>query len=186
MIADAIERADYLGITALMLVAPPLPSELVLPFAGFYVARQGLFLPLAIAAATAGSLGHALAVYYLARGGRGLRARAKGGGSGRRLGQVEDWFGSRGPRIVLFGRMLSGVRWLVGIPAGLTRMPLRVYVPLTLVGCAGWNTLLMISGSALGSSYGDIGGMAKVATLALLVLLATVLLVRRAMSPARR
>jgi membrane protein DedA with SNARE-associated domain len=173
---DLLESLDYLAITLLLLLCPPLPSELALPLSGFYVEREGLSLPLGIAAATLGALGHALGVYGLARWGRralGDRARSK------RIATARRWFERRSGRVVFFGRMLSGARWLVGIPAGATRMPLRRYVPLTVAGCSVWATALMTAGWALGSAYSEAGGTAKAVSLAILVGLVAVLVSAR-------
>jgi membrane protein DedA with SNARE-associated domain len=175
-LTELLEAGDYLAITLLLLLCPPLPSELALPLSGFYVEREGLSLPLAVAAATLGALGHALAVYGLARWGRralGRRSRSE------RLETARRWFERRSGRVVFFGRMLSGARWLVGIPAGATRMPLRRYVPLTLAGCAVWATALMTAGWALGSGYSEAGGTAKAVSLAILVGLAAVVVSAR-------
>ena len=164
---DLLEGADYLAITLLLLICPPLPSELALPLSGFYVEREGLSLPLGIAAATTGAVGHALVVYGLARWGRhalGRRAR-----SSEKVDAARRWFERRSGRVVFLGRMLSGARWLVGIPAGATRMPLRRYVPLTVAGCTVWASALMTAGWALGSSYSEAGGTAKAISLAILV-----------------
>jgi membrane protein DedA with SNARE-associated domain len=161
---DLLESVDYLAITLLLLLCPPLPSELALPLSGFYVEREGLSLPLAIIAATLGALGHALAVYGLARWGRrAIGRRARSG----KLETARRWFEGRSGRVVFFGRMLSGARWLVGIPAGATRMPLRRYVPLTAAGCAVWASVLMTAGWALGSGYSEAGGTAKAVSLAI-------------------
>ena len=179
-ILEALDGIGYLGIAALMLVCPPLPSELVLPSAGFYTARSGLPLPAAIAAASVGALGHALAVYWLARGGRrlgGTRAPRGSERRRRRLAELEVWFASNAERAVFLGRVASGVRWLVGIPAGLTRMPLRRYVPLTAAGCTVWNTALMYAGAT--AEADGTGGLAKAISLVAVTVFGATLLARR-------
>ena len=163
---ELLENADYLAITLLLLICPPLPSELALPLSGFYVEREGLSLPLGIAFATLGAVGHALVVYGLSRAGR--RAIGRRAGS-ERLQVLRRWFERHSGRVVFFGRMFSGARWLVGIPAGATRMPLRRYVPLTVAGCAVWASVLMTAGWALGSGYSEAGGTAKAVSLAVLL-----------------
>jgi membrane protein DedA with SNARE-associated domain len=64
--------------------------------------------------------------------------------------------------------MMSVVRWLVGIPAGAGRMPLRRYVPLTAIGCTGWNSLLLGAGWMLGRNHGEAGQVAVVGSAVLL------------------
>jgi membrane protein DedA with SNARE-associated domain len=183
-LSDVLEAGGYLAITLLLLLCPPLPSELALPLSGFYVEREGLSLPLAVLAATLGALGHALVVYGLARWGRraiGRRAKSE------RVEVARRWFDQRSGRVVFLGRMLSGARWMVGIPAGATRMPLRRYVPLTMAGCAVWASVLMTAGWALGANYSEAGGTAKTVSLVIVVaLVALVVSARIARSAAAR
>ena len=143
--------------TVLETVVPPVPSEVTLPLAGFIAAQGGMSLVLALVAATLGSLVGALALY----------------GAGRALGEeravswmariplvdreeVEHavgWFHRHGGASVLFGRLVPGVRSLVSIPAGTTRMPLLRFSALTAAGSLLWNGLLVGGGYALGSQF---------------------------------
>src|SRR4051794_39721326 len=143
----------------LMLASPPLPSEAILPLAGFFIGRGELAFPLVLAAATVGAVGNALIVYVLARcGGRPLLLRGRFLRiDEKRLDRLELRFARHDLQIVALGRMMSVVRWLVGIPAGVGRMPLRRYVPLTAVGCMGWNSLLLGAGWALGRNHAEAG-----------------------------
>lgn len=175
-------ESSYAGLTALMLVSPPLPSEAILPVAGFYVGQHELAFPLAMVAATVGALGHALLIYGLARwGGRTLLMRVCAflHIHQRKLDRADARFARHGARIVLFGRMMSVVRWLVGIPAGAARMPLRRYVPLTAAGCMVWNSALLGAGWALGSNHAQAGRVVSFASLGLITAaIAAVLLVK--------
>lgn len=169
-IAEFADEHGYVALALLMTACPPLPSELVLPLGGFQVSRGQLFYPAAVAVATAGALVHALAVYAIARAGGGplaRRLRSKPRVAGR-LDQIDRWFARSGSRIVLFGRMVSGVRWLVGIPAGMQSMPLRRYVPLTALGCAVWSGALIAAGWLAGDAYAAVGGSAELVSGALL------------------
>jgi membrane protein DedA with SNARE-associated domain len=153
-----------------MLASPPIPSEAVLPLAGFLVGRGELAFPIALAAATLGAVGNALIVYALARcGGRPLllRGRPLHIDEGK-LDRVEQRFARHGHRIVLFGRMMSVMRWMVGIPAGVGRMPLRRYVPLTAIGCMGWNSFLLSAGWVLGRNHAEAGHVAVIGSAVLL------------------
>jgi membrane protein DedA with SNARE-associated domain len=153
-----------------MLASPPIPSEAILPLAGFLAGTGQLVLPVALAAATLGAVGNAFIVYTLARwggrpllvGNRLLRVDAQ------RLARIEHWFARYGTRVVVFGRMLSVVRWLVGIPAGAGRMSIRRYLPLTALGCLGWNSLLMTFGLVLGRNHDQVGHVVITASAALL------------------
>jgi membrane protein DedA with SNARE-associated domain len=168
----------------LMLASPPIPSEAILPLAGFFVGTGQLVFPIALVAATLGAVGNAFIIYTLARwggrplllGNRFLRVEAD------RLDQIERWFGSYGTRLVVFGRMLSLVRWLVGIPAGAGRMPIRRYLPLTALGCFGWNSLLMSFGLVLGRHHDAVGHLVVAGSASVLLgacSVATVVALRR-------
>jgi membrane protein DedA with SNARE-associated domain len=154
-----LDVVGYPALVLLMLASPPIPSEAILPLAGFFSGTGQLVFPIALAAATLGAVGNAFIVYTLARwggrpllvGNRFLRLEP------RRLDQIEHWFSRYGTRVVVFGRMLSVVRWLVGIPAGAGRMPIRRYLPLTALGCLGWNSLLMSFGLVLGRNHDQVG-----------------------------
>ena len=163
------------GVTVLFLLVlaenlfPPIPSEVVLPLAGFLVSRGELGFATAVLAATAGSLVGALVLYALGRlGGRPLLLR-----HGRLLHLTEDridrgqaWFERHGPKIVFFGRMIPGVRSVVSVPAGLAKMSAGWFVVLTAAGSALWNIALIGAGWALGDNWervtqlvDDVGGI---------------------------
>jgi membrane protein DedA with SNARE-associated domain len=165
-VSEFAAEHGYLALALLMMVSPPLPSELVLPLGGFQVSRGALLYPGAVAVATAGALVHALAIYWIARGGRGPLARRLEPSSrhAARLARLDAWFERRGSRVVLLGRMLSGVRWLVGVPAGMASMPLRRYVPLTAAGCTAWNGALIGAGWLAGDAYAAVGDSAELAS----------------------
>jgi membrane protein DedA with SNARE-associated domain len=135
---------------------PPIPSEVILPLAGFYVGEGLLAFVPAVAAATLGSLAGALALYALGRfGGRPLVLRY-----GRllrvdepRLARAEGWFDRHGDAVVLLGRMVPGARSIVSIPAGLTEMPVLRFSLLTAVGSTVWNAALIGAGMALGDNW---------------------------------
>jgi membrane protein DedA with SNARE-associated domain len=182
--AHTLDAVGYPGLVLLMLASPPIPSEAILPLAGFFVGRGELAFPLALAAATLGAVGNALIVYAVARwGGRTLllRGRLLHIDEGR-LRRVEHRFARHGSRLVVMGRMMSVVRWLVGIPAGVGLMPLGRYVPLTAIGCMGWNSLLLGAGWVLGRNHAQAGHVAVVGSVGLLAVgisLALVVALRR-------
>jgi membrane protein DedA with SNARE-associated domain len=141
---------------------PPIPSEVILPLAGFYVSSGELTFIGAVLAATAGSVAGALVIYGLARfGGRALLLR-----HGRwlriresDLDRADDWFDRHGAIVVLVGRLVPGARSLVSIPAGLSEMPLGRFVALTALGSTLWNAALVGAGWGLGRSYEKVGGI---------------------------
>ncbi|MBO9555841.1 DedA family protein [Cellulomonas sp.] len=143
---------------ALENVFPPLPSEVILPLAGF-TASQGTFgLVEAIVWTTAGSVVGALVLYLVgALIGRD-RTRALVGRiplvSLADVDRAEAFFGRHARTAVFVGRMVPVFRSLISIPAGVERMPLGTFVLLTAAGSAVWNTIFVCAGYLLGESWG--------------------------------
>lgn len=163
-IFQVISTLGYLGL-ALLLVAenlfPPIPSEVVLPLAGFVVGRGDLNFWGALLASTTGSVAGALILYALGRyGGRGLvlrygswlRVSAEG------LEQAEGWFRRYGDWVVLGARVVPFARSIVSIPAGTMKMPLLRFTVLTALGSGVWNALLIGAGVVLGANWTRISG----------------------------
>lgn len=153
-------------IIALENLFPPLPSEVILPLAGF-TASQGTFsLPGAIAWTTLGSVVGALALYLLGAALGRERFRALW----RRmplvnmddLDRTEAWFGRHGGKAIFFGRMIPIFRSLISIPAGIERMPVLKFTALTLVGSAIWNTIFVVAGYQLGENWDLVEGYAGI------------------------
>lgn len=186
---ELVGQLDYVGLVIVMAIEhifPPIPSELVLPLAGFEVSRGTLSLPGALLASTAGSVIGASALYWIARrGGRPLILRF------RRVLRIDEAALVRAERrfdrhsawIVLFGRMVPGLRSLVSVPPGLLRMPFGRYLALTAAGSLAWNTLLIVVGQQLGGRWGEVAGvvgpLAQVVVIASVPLAAAWVLVRR-------
>lgn len=188
LVLDVIGALGYLGL-ALLLIAenlfPPIPSEVVLPLAGFLVGRGDLNLWGAIFAATFGSVAGALILYALGRwGGRKLvlrygkwlRVDEKG------LRQAEGWFRGYGDWVVLGARVVPVARSIVSIPAGTAKMPLPRFVILTTLGSATWNSALIGAGVALGANWQVVerwvGSYSSVVLIAAAVLVALLLVYR--------
>jgi membrane protein DedA with SNARE-associated domain len=162
-IIGVIQGAGYLGIALLMLlenVFPPVPSELVLPFAG-YVAATGQLHPAGVwLAATAGSLLGALPWYWAGRklGHGGLCRFAQRHGrlltlSPADVNRAQDFFRRHGPASVGFGRLVPGVRSVISMPAGVGRMPVASFLLWSAVGTLAWNLVLVAAGYLLRSQY---------------------------------
>lgn len=145
-----------LGI-ALENIFPPIPSEVILPLAGFTAAQGRYSLVEAILWATLGSVVGALLLYGLgaALGLDRLRLIAQK----MPLVDVADvdksvaWFDKHGSKAVLFGRLIPGVRSLISIPAGVDRMQLTTFLAMTTAGSLLWNTLLVGLGYQLGDRW---------------------------------
>ena len=158
-----VETVGYPGVAALIAlenVFPPLPSELILPLAGFETGRGHANYILMVLAATIGSLVGATVLYYLAivvgearirrlidRYGRWLRI------TGDDLDRADAWFDRYGVWAVLIGRCMPLVRSLVSLPAGLRRMPMPQFLLHTAIGSTIWNAALIGAGWALGDNW---------------------------------
>ena len=164
-IIGVIEQTGYWGIALLMAaenVFPPIPSELVLPFAG-YVAASGKLHPAGVlVAAVLGTLLGALPWYWAGRklGHGGLQRFAQRHGRWLTLApedidRAQGWFKRHGPSSVAFGRVVPAVRSVISMPAGVGRMPVLSFLLWSLVGTTVWSALLLGVGFVLQSRYED-------------------------------
>jgi len=158
-LSQVLRDLGYAGLALLMLaetVFPPIPSEAVLPLAGYLVERGDFNYVLVLLTSTAGSVVGAMVLYEAARhGGRPFAERFLRFAhlQPEKLDEAERWFARRGALIVLLGRCVPGMRSLVSLPAGLLRMPRLQYLGLTLLGSAIWNAVLVTVGYLLGSQW---------------------------------
>ena len=158
-LSQVLRDLGYAGLALLMVaetVFPPIPSEAVLPLAGYFVERGEFSFLAVIVTSTAGSVLGAVLLYEAARhGGRPFAERFLRVArlDPAKLDEAERWFTRRGPLIVLLGRCVPGMRSLVSLPAGLLRMPRWEYLLFTVLGSAVWNTVLVGAGYALGSQW---------------------------------
>ena len=172
--------------TALETVFPPVPSEVVLPLAG-YTASQGHYgVVAAVVWATVGSLVGALVLYCAGAAWGADRVRATAERiplvGARDVDRSIDWFGRHGRSAVLLGRLVPGVRSLVSVPAGIDRMPVWQFAGYTTAGSLLWNAALIGAGYELGSRWHLVEGyVSEVSTVvyALLAVAAAVFVVRR-------
>lgn len=165
---------------------PPLPSEVVLPLAGFTASRGEFTLAGALFWTTLGSVVGALALYGLGAGLGRDRARALllrlPLVRGADVDRAEAWFARHGAAAVLLGRMVPVVRSLVSLPAGTQRMPLVRFTALTAVGSLVWNALFVGAGYALGENWDAVApyaGALQKGVLGLVVLAVGYLVVTR-------
>jgi membrane protein DedA with SNARE-associated domain len=163
-IVDFMQGAGYVGIALLMFlenVFPPIPSELIMPLAGYAAADGRLTLAGVIVAGTLGSLASTFIWYEVGRRVGAQRLRSWCGRSGRWLGLSPDevdtavaWFRRRsGAAAVLLGRLVPGVRTLISVPAGIAHMPLGVFVLCSALGTAAWTAALAVAGYVLTSEF---------------------------------
>lgn len=142
---------------ALENVFPPVPSEVVLPLAGFAAGQGKISLFAAILWTTAGSVVGALVLYGLGRWlgierMRRLAARVPLLDESD-VDRADEWFDRHGNKAVFIGRMVPVVRSLISIPAGVSGMPVGRFALYTAAGSLVWNSALVVSGYALGDNY---------------------------------
>ncbi len=167
-ITNTINYFGYWGIALLMFLEnlfPPIPSELIMPLAGFTASPYqpggaklniiGVFF-----AGLLGSVLGALIWYYPGKflGETRLKAWADKHGkwlaiSSKDITKAKEWFNRKGRTAVLIGRLVPGIRTLISVPAGMSNMPLLPFLVYTTFGSAAWVGLLTYSGYILGSQY---------------------------------
>jgi membrane protein DedA with SNARE-associated domain len=188
-ITTTIRSFGYAGVVFLTFLEnlfPPIPSELVIPLAGF-VAAEGDDLTIwgVIVAASAGSLAGATVWYEIGRRVGERRVRDWVGRFGKWLtlsatdvDRAEHWFRRRGAAAVLIGRLVPGVRTFVSLPAGFAAMPRGRFLAYSAAGTVVWTGALAYAGVALRANFAVVGDYISIATNVLLAVL-VVLLIRR-------
>ena len=162
---DMVTAGGPLALALVMLTEnlfPPIPSEAVLPLAGFLVQRGSLSFVPALAASTAGSVVGALLLYALGRwGGRPvlLRWRRVLRLTEEQLDRADNWFDTHGPKLVFWFRMVPIARSVISVPAGASEMPIPRFLALTTAGSLIWNTALIGSGMLLADNWTRVTGI---------------------------
>lgn len=191
-IQNLMDSMGYFGILLLMIIEnvfPPIPSELIMPSAGFAAARGDLNLALVVLMGTLGSVLGTLPLYYIGRafGEKRLMEWADKHGkwltlSGKDIKKADDWFDRHGTKAVLFGRMVPGIRSLLSLPAGMSEMPMPKFLIYSAIGSALWSTALTGAGYLLGENYDRVEqyiGPASRIILGVVVIAAVVWFLRR-------
>lgn len=161
-ITQLIASAGYLGVFVLMALesaALPVPSEVVMPFAG-YLAYQGVFnlVLISIVGAAGCTAGSVISYYIGLKGGRPLIERygkyffIKTG----HMDIAEKWFGKYGDRAVFFSRLLPVVRTFISLPAGIGKYDFRKLVAFSFIGSLPWTFALAYAGFLLGPYWKSI------------------------------
>jgi membrane protein DedA with SNARE-associated domain len=160
---EVISSMGYAGIVALMFVEnifPPIPSELIVPLAGFLVSQgQFTFLGVVIAGTLGSTLG-ALPLYYVGKTIEEKRLRLWLRKYGRWIAMAERdvdranfWFDKYGGWTVFFCRLIPGIRSLISLPAGIQRMNLFPFLLWSAAGMAVWTTVLTAAGYLLRHNF---------------------------------
>lgn len=168
---------------------PPIPSEVILPLAGFTASVGTLELWLVLVWTTAGSVLGALALYGLGAWlGHARMVRIANWlplVDGDDVDKTVAWFARHGGKAVFFGRFLPIFRSMISIPAGIERMHLGKFLVLTLLGSAIWNTVFVLLGYFLGEQwhlvepYADAFQYAVIGAVVLVIALFVILRLRR-------
>jgi membrane protein DedA with SNARE-associated domain len=166
-IKSTIDSIGYPGIIVLMIIEnvfPPIPSELIMPFAGFLSGEGKLSFVGVVIAGTIGSVIGALPLYYVGRkvGSERLNSWADRHGrwlmlSSEEIERARGWFRQHGAAAVFLCRLVPGIRSLISIPAGIERMNLVTFLLLSALGTGTWAGLLAYLGRTLGRSYEKVG-----------------------------
>lgn len=192
-VTRTMESMGYLGIGLLMFLEnlfPPIPSELIMPFAGFTVAKGNMNFWLAVLSGVLGTVLGALPWYYAGKiyGEPRLRRLADRHGkwlslSGKDIDKANYWFTRHGARAVLLCRLVPGVRTLISLPAGLNNMQLAPFLIYSTIGTTVWVTFLTTLGYLLGDHYELVdeylGPVSKFVVLGLLIAFAAWIIQRR-------
>lgn len=166
-VIGTIESTGYIGIIFLMFlenVFPPVPSEVIMPLAGFMVAEGKHNLLGVIVSGATGSVLGALPLYYAGYflGEERLKAFADKHGrwltvSREDLERAKKWFDQHGKLAVLICRLVPGIRSLISIPAGIAKMNMASFLCFTAIGAALWTALLAFAGYILGEKFEKVG-----------------------------
>lgn len=173
-VSGFMDRLGLVGVGLLMLlenVFPPIPSEVIMPLAGF-VARRGRHpILLTIVAGSVGSLLGAIGWYWIGRRVGEERLREWVDRHGRWLalscGDIDraaDWFRRHEGTAVGLGRLVPGVRTLISLPAGFAGMPVLPFLAWSTVGTVAWTALLVVAGYLLGGAYDKVQAPLNVAS----------------------
>lgn len=167
-IKEFLEQFGAIGVGVLMLVEnvfPPIPSEIVMPWAGYSVSQGSNSFAAVVVAGSIGSFAGAMWWYYVARwiGKRRLAGWIAEHGvwltiSPQDLDRVVDWFDRWGATAVLICRMIPGIRTLISVPAGFAEMPAGRFSLFTAIGTVIWTALLAGTGWWLGENYSKFSG----------------------------
>ncbi|MGL4818757.1 MAG: DedA family protein [Bacilli bacterium] len=165
-ITNFMEAYGYVGVFLLIMlenIFPPIPSEVILTFGGFMTTTTSLSIYGVIVASTAGSVVGAVILYqigrymnrnrmtkFIARWGHILRLKVDD------VEKAERWFERYGVWTVFFCRFIPLIRSLISIPAGMAQMSFWLFFFFTTLGTVIWNTVLIVIGAKVGSSWEQI------------------------------
>jgi len=165
LVADAVTKwlsawgaAGVFFLMAVESACIPVPSEVVLPFAGILVREGTMSFQVAFLAGVTGQLAGSALTYVIGRmGGRPLVMKY-----GKyflirthEVEKAEEWFARYGEATSFLARLVPGVRTFISLPAGIARMPFWRFLAYSLLGVAPWTALLVWLGEQVGPVWRD-------------------------------
>lgn len=169
-----IASLGYPGIFGLMILEAsslPIPSEIILPFAGYLVSLGHMDFYLTLIVATAAAVAGSLIDYFIGLKGVEVLTRYRLLGravfSENQLKVAGNYFAKYGSIMVFAGRLIPVVRTLISFPAGAVKMPIAKFVAYTVAGCVIWNTILLYVGFYLGSKWQEVADVSHYLVIAI-------------------
>lgn len=198
-IINTINSLGYIGIALLMAlenIVPPIPSEVIMPLAGFAVTQGRLHFVYVVLAGTVGSVLGATPWYFLGKS-WGLNRTKKIADrygkwltiTGEDVEKAKNWFDKRGYVATAIGRLVPGIRTYISIPAGISKMPLLPFLIYSTAGSIVWVSLLTYAGYLLGENYEQVGSYLKpISTVVLvgIIVLSVYWIIKRRQKPVNR
>ena len=180
-ITNTINSLGYVGIALLMAlenIIPPIPSELIMPLAGFVVTQGKMNFILVVISGTIGSVLGATPWYFLGQywGLQRTKKIADRYGkwltlSGKDVDKAKVWFDRRGYIATGLGRLVPGIRTYISLPAGISKMPFLPFLIYSTVGSLFWVTLLTGAGYIFGANYAKVGEYLKPVSIGVLLIM---------------
>jgi len=179
---STISTFGYGGIFFLMMLESmvvPVPSELVMPFAGFLIEKGSFTFLFVIVASTLGSIVGSLIFYYIGKTGGHSLVETYGKYvliDHEDVKKTEEWFNKRGELTIFFGRLIPVVRHLISLIAGIGKMNVKKFTLYTVIGAGLWNTILAYLGFILGQHWNEVNQYSDQISIVIVVLLIVLVL----------
>jgi len=179
---STISTFGYGGIFFLMMLESmvfPVPSELVMPFAGFLIEKGSFTFLFVIVASTLGSIVGSLIFYYIGKTGGHSFVETYGKYvliDHEDVKKTEEWFNKRGELTIFFGRLIPVVRHLISLIAGIGKMNVKKFTLYTVIGAGLWNTILAYLGFILGQHWNEVNQYSDQISIVIVVLLIVLVL----------
>ncbi len=195
-IVNIVQQGSYAGVFLLMALEnlfPPIPSELIMPLAGFSAARGDMNVVLVVLAGTLGSVIGALPWYYAGKRFGLERIKRLASKHGRWMTVSPDdvdtamhRFERHGRAVVFFGRLIPAIRTLISVPAGINRMRMAPFLAFSIAGSLLWTGVLTAAGFILNSQYERVAEYLDPVSKGVLILIVGIYVYRLVTHPVQR